>query len=225
MRSMISHARGLALASALLTLGASDSALAQAGKTPQLLPVDQAASQPDFFSFRAQLQTVIARRDAQALLAVVHPNIKNSFDGAGGIAEFKKTWALDKPDSRLWGTLAGVLAMGGSFGADNTTFVAPYTYSLWPREMPAYGHVAVIGSNVRVRAKPSASAGSVGTVSFQILEEVETKAPLQGWAAVRVADDKVGYIGGQFVRSRTDYRATFERSGSSWKLVKLLNGD
>jgi hypothetical protein len=33
------------------------------------LPVDEASSRPDFFSFRAQLQRAIARHDTVALLA------------------------------------------------------------------------------------------------------------------------------------------------------------
>jgi hypothetical protein len=66
---------------------------AQAQAQRPLLPVDQAAAQPDFFSFRAQLQAALARRDVDAVLAVVHPEIKNSFGGNDGIAEFRTTVA------------------------------------------------------------------------------------------------------------------------------------
>jgi hypothetical protein len=60
-----------------------------------LRPVDEATAQPDFFSFRAQLLAAIARRDVQALLSVVHKDIKNSFGGNGGIDEFKTLWIID----------------------------------------------------------------------------------------------------------------------------------
>ena len=64
-----------------------------------LRPIDQAASQPDFFTFRAHLQAAVARRDIPAILAVVHKDIKNSFGGDNGIEEFKKKWELEKENS------------------------------------------------------------------------------------------------------------------------------
>src|SRR5690349_15198570 len=66
---------------------------------PQLLPVDQAAIRPEFFSFRAQLQRALAERDSAAVLAIVDPNIKNSFGDDDGIASFRKMWTPERPDS------------------------------------------------------------------------------------------------------------------------------
>src|SRR5688500_6749978 len=82
---------------------------------PELPPVDEAANQPDFFTFRARLQAAIARRDAEAVLAILHKDIRNSFGGDGGIEEFKKKWRLAEADSVLWKELGTVLALGGSF--------------------------------------------------------------------------------------------------------------
>lgn len=192
---------------------------------PQLLPVDQAATVPDFFTFRAHLQLALARRDTKALMAVVDPAIKNTFDGPGGVAEFRTIWAPEKPDSRVWDTLATLLALGGSFSAGQSTFVAPYTYSAWPRELPAYGKVAIIGSNVRLRTSPRPGSGSVGAISFAVLDEVMPKPPVKDLAAVKLPQGTVVYVDRQYARARTDYRATFERVGNSWKMVKLINGD
>lgn len=72
--------RRVSTALVLLTLLACPSAWSQ----QQFLPVDQAPTQPDFFSFRAQLIATLARRDVPALLDVVHQNIKNSFGGNDG---------------------------------------------------------------------------------------------------------------------------------------------
>ena len=128
-----------------------------AGAGPQQLPVDEASRRPDFFSFRAQLQRAIARHDTTALLAVVHPEIRNSFGDNNGIDEFRMMWRIAEPDSGIWDTLGTVLALGGSF-QDEQTFAAPYVFSRWPGQFDAFEHVAVIGSDVRVRAEPKADA-------------------------------------------------------------------
>src|SRR5690349_5406737 len=80
-----------------------------------LLPVDEATQRPDFFSFRAALQSAIARHDSAALLAVVHTNIKNDFGGSDGIENFRMIWKISEPDSTVWRELGTALALGGRF--------------------------------------------------------------------------------------------------------------
>jgi hypothetical protein len=95
-----------------------------------LLPVDEATTRPDFFTFRAHLQAALAQHDLNALLEVVHPYIKARFGGDEGIEDFKKFWRIQEPDSKLWRELATVLALGGFFDGPDT-FTAPYTFSRW----------------------------------------------------------------------------------------------
>src|SRR5688572_20039971 len=78
-----------------------------------LLPVDEAATRPDFFSFRARLQQAIANRDAPAVLAIVDRHIKNSFGDDSGIDAFREMWKPHQPDSELWNALGTVLSLGG----------------------------------------------------------------------------------------------------------------
>jgi hypothetical protein len=40
---------------------------------PKLMPVDEGASDPEFFAFRAQLQIAIARHDVRAIEAALDP--------------------------------------------------------------------------------------------------------------------------------------------------------
>ena len=82
----------------------------------RLLPVDQAALVPDFFSFRAQLAAAIARRDFLFLLSVLSKEVKLSFGGDAGVEDFNKIWKPAAPDSRVWDVLGTTLALGGTFG-------------------------------------------------------------------------------------------------------------
>src|SRR5215208_1023392 len=63
-----------------------------AGQVGKLLPADEAARDPGLFSFHAQLQAAVARRDSDALLAMVDPRIRTSFGDSGGIEAFRSQW-------------------------------------------------------------------------------------------------------------------------------------
>jgi len=199
-------------------------ALALLAAPAQLLPVDEASSRPDFFSFRASLQSAIARRDTAALLAVVHPRIKNSFGGNDGIDEFRATWKLDDPNSQLWERLGTTLAFGGSF-RDGDTFVAPYVFSRWPDQFDSFEHVAVIAANVRVRSQPNTTASTMDSVSFAILPLSRRSTDTEGWTAVQFAKAQVGFIASAYVRSPIDYRAIFRNEDRRWRLITFVAGD
>lgn len=190
---------------------------------PQLLPVDEASTRPDFFSFRARLQRAIARHDTAALMEVVHPQIKNSFGGNDGVDEFRSMWRIGQPDSGIWDELGTALALGGSFH-DAGTFVAPYVFSRWPGQFDSFEHVAVIGSSVRVRSQPDTASSWIDAVSFAILPVAREGTDQEGWTAVQIGKT-VGYISSAYVRSPIDYRAIFRLDGGRWRLVTFVAGD
>lgn len=213
----------------VVLLGDRPSAQLQAGAA-RLLPVDEAPQQTAFFSFRAHLQAAIARRDTAALLAVVDPQIKASFGGDGGIADFRRMWGLDgEPDDPpdgsddIWTELGTVLALGGSFSGDET-FTAPYTFSRWPDDFDAFDHVVMTAADVRIRAAPDQDAPVLDADSFAILLLTRSAAPSDTWTAVQLGT-RTGYVSSRLVRSPIDYRAIFTRTSGRWRLAMFLAGD
>lgn len=188
-----------------------------------LLPVDEAAEQPQFFSFRARLATAVARRDSAAVLDAVDEHVKTGFGGDDGRTAFERQWQPQRADSPLWEALGAVLALGGSFTAPSQ-FAAPYVYSRWPEDLDAFAHLAVTGSDVRLRAAPRADAAVVGSASFEVLE-VAGPATAGGWLPVRLPGGSAAYVAGTYVRSPLDYRAVFEQRAGRWRLVAFVAGD
>lgn len=200
-----------------------------AAQVAELLPVDEAVRAPDFFTFRAQLQAAVARRDTAALLAVVHPDVRNTFGDDNGIAAFRRRWGLAEGGDDLWRELGLVLALGGSF-SDDSTFTAPYVFSAWPDTLDAFEHVAVIGRGVRVRAAPDAASAVIGVLSFAVVPRVYdpkrgTEPASSRWVAVRLGDGRTGFVAAGYVRSPVDYRAIFRRRGGQWQLLTFIAGD
>ena len=191
----------------------------------RLLPVDEAASRPDFFSFRAQLQAAVARHDAVALMAVVHRDIKCDFGGGEGKAFFEDFWKPGTPGSRVWAELGTVLALGGTFSSADA-FVAPYVFSRWPEDVDSFEHVAVVGDRVRIRTSPSADAEATGVSSFEILPVARpTVEASEEWTAVALSATKVGYIASHLVRSPISYRGFFAKRDGRWQMLMFLAGD
>ncbi|HWM91224.1 MAG TPA: SH3 domain-containing protein [Thermoanaerobaculia bacterium] len=195
-------------------------AAAQVGK---LLPTDEAVRDPALFAFRAQLQAAVARHDSEAVLAAVHPNIKNSFGGDDGIDAFKRIWKLPGHDSPLWDELGTVLALGGAFH-DSDTFAAPYVYQRWPERFDSFEHVAVLGTGVRVRSEPGLNGRILTSLSFDVVR-LDGPAGDSGWTRVKLRDSRTGYISSRYVRSPVDYRALFEKADGRWRLAFFVAGD
>jgi hypothetical protein len=208
----------LLVAALLLPVAASQSPLV-------LRPVDEAPRSRDFLAFRTKLQHIVDARDVSGLLSVVHPDIKNSFGGDDGKEAFKRLWRLENPRSDVWKELAWILAHGGRFdGLDS--FVAPYVFSNWPEEVDPFEHVAVVGSNVRVRLHRSTNSRILDTVSFRILprgRDVDDSA--DAWTSVVLPDGRSGFVAPGLSRSPIYYRAYFTRTGDVWQMTVLIAGD
>lgn len=207
-------------AAVVLALAAAVPLPAQGAK---LLPVDEAARDPSFARFRAQLLDAVRRKDAGFVHRILAPDITNSFGGDGGIAEFRESWKADRPRSRLWSTLEEVLARGGAFMGDSM-FAAPYVYSNWPGRYDAFEYGAIAGSSVRVRSRPSPGAPVMATLSYDIVRMINEPGS-DDFRAIRLPDGRTGYVAERYVRSPIGYRAIFIKRNGRWLLKALVIGD
>ena len=188
-------------------------------RSPRLLPVDEASSIPEFFQYRARLQTTVERRDINALVEAADPAIRMGFyaEGAGAL---RKVFA---EDPMLWDELRVVLANGGRFSMP-TAFMAPYVYSNWPDRLDSFECVAVTGSNVRLRMAPRPDAVIVTSVTYPIVRLL-AKTDDNMWAHVQLGDGRTGYIWDAYVRSPVNYRALFNLIDGRWRMTAFVSGD
>jgi hypothetical protein len=216
---------------AAFVLGAALVLSAQAGDpAPRLAPVDHGAKDASFLRFRNHLNTIIARKDAGALLTIITPDIKNSFGGDDGAANFRKIWKPADPASPVWPVLKLVVAMGGSF-ENKKTFVAPYTFSAFPDGHDGFETVVVTAKDTAMRAKPKADAEIVRKLDHDILTlkggapKLQHEAGPDDWLEVSDAAGKHGFVLHRDVRSPIDFRAVFEKRNRRWRMTDLIAGD
>jgi hypothetical protein len=196
---------------------------------PSLRPVDEAPRDPTFLVFRKRLLDAIRRKDRNYLISVLHPNIRVSFGDDAGAEDFKRSWKLDDPNTRIWEELGNLLRLGGTFQTDPqglTRFCAPYVYSAYPSDAAdPFQSLAVIVDRAELHEKPDADSNVIGVLGYNIVTIEPVKNSPPGWRKVRTAGGKVGWIQQRFVRSHIDYRACFEKVGGDWKMVLLVAGD
>jgi hypothetical protein len=194
-------------------------------RIPTLPPVDEAPRDPSFSAFRQDLLDIVRRKDAGALLAVVDPAIRTTFGSGGGRDDLERRWNASDPGSKLWSELEWVLSHGGSFRGEgaNRIFWAPYIYSEWPESVDPFTHVAVVGSDIALRAEPRPRAGIVERLGHEMVRPFSDAR--DGWRQVETAAGHRGWIETRFLRSSIDYRAGFARRNGSWKMIVFVAGD
>lgn len=196
-------------------------------------PVDEGASDPSFAAFRKKLLAAAERKDSAYILTIVDKNIKNSFGGNDGIAEFKKQW---KNSDEFWKVFTPVIKAGGKFTEDGagrkTSFMAPYLFTNWPDNLDAFEYSAVFGNDVNLRETPDVKGKVVTKLSYNVVkvDQNETRRGLSDddepeWVRVETLGGLKGWISAPYVRSSIDYRAGFEKIRGVWKLTFFLAGD
>lgn len=224
----------LILLAIILAFAFSNVVMAQ--KERYVTPVDEAKNDASFLAFREKFIAAVKKRDTKFLLATLDRNIKGSFGGDSGIADFKRLWKLDQPNSRLWTELLSVLTNGGTFSKSEKSkskeFCAPYSFTVFPSDLDAFEHQMIFGSNVNLRAKPDAKSAAVTQLSYNVIKidyENSVKKPKSEndylWLKVETLGGKKGFVSPDLVRSPIDYRGCFEKISGKWKMTVFLAGD
>jgi hypothetical protein len=217
-----------ALTAAIL-LAAAPVAVAQEVK---LHRVDEGANDPSWTRFKARLLEATEKRDQKFILGVVDAKIRN-MSGKDGSAEFRKLWDLRSADSPLWVELPKLLFLGGVFikrDKGSHEYCAPYVHFKWPDHAPADASGAILAGDVLMKARPSAAAETLQTLSYDLVKAVdwevadEDKENRQKWVKIQIGA-KAGYVPEEQIRSPLEYRACFVRSEAGWRMTGLEVGE
>jgi hypothetical protein len=195
----------------------------------KLLPVDEADN--SFVEFRKETLAALQRRDTTYLYGILAPEIRNSFGGSDGIAGFRRIWKMEQPaQSDVWAVLTRVLSLGGK--RQGATFVAPYVYAAWPKDIDPFQHVAITGTSVPGLGQPKADSPPVVTFSHSILPVTDWRGRNANgnpgpdtFALVKQPDGRSMWVSADHVYSPVGWRAFFEKRSGRWKMITFVAGD
>ena len=98
-------------------------------------------------------------------------------------------------------------------------------FSRWPDKFDPFEHIAVTGSQVRIRASAASDAPVLTTLSYAILQIEGNSYPQRPWTAVKLPDGRSGFVAAHLVRSPIEYRAIFTRVDGRWRMTAFIAGD
>ena len=210
----------LLLMAALGAVG--ESAIAQ---EVRIMPADEGAGDASWRRFKTRLLTAIEKRDKQFLISILEPDVRNQTDGARGVAEFRKQWELDAPDTPLWRELGSTLQLGAAFvkREKGVELCAPYLLGKWPPDVDPFDYGAIVARETMVQAEPSTAAAVLGTLSYHVTRvvdwEVADKAAdaKQKWVRIQFREGE-GYVPEEHVRSPIEQVACFVKTPAGWKM-------
>mgnify|MGYP006315320237 CR=1 FL=1 len=190
---------------------------------------------PTLLRAKAELRSIIARRDMAALSERVRAETKLDFGGSEGPAGFEAVWNSDAESrQRLWSTLESILALPGvarAFDDDGSEYCAPYVFCTHlPGDVDPFEALVVLGAGVAIRDRPSLSGAVLRRVDHVVLTSATDdrgSEPTPAWTRVRLADGTKGYISTRWVRSPIDFRleVRVDDGAETWWLGFLIAGD
>jgi hypothetical protein len=193
----------------------------------KLEPVDEAARDLSWASFKNRLLEAVMKRDRKFVLSILDRNVRVGVDGVRGIPEFSKQWHLDEEDSPLWRDLPSALFLGAAWAKREDRpreLCAPYLLAQWPRNMDPHAYGAIISKEALVKVAPSWDSPTVATLSFDIVPvadwEVADKdgSYPQKWVKVRLRGAE-GYVPEEQIRSPIEQVACFVRTENGWRMT------
>jgi hypothetical protein len=201
----------------------------QQAEAKKLQPVDEAASDASWVSFKNRLLEALTRRDRKFVLSILDRNVRNSLDAPRGIAAFRKQWEFDAEDGVLWRELPAALFLGSAWLKPEKgprQLCAPYVAVKWPEDLDPFDHGAIVGNEVLVKAAPSYDSA---TLSYDIVPvtdwEVTDQSPevRQKWVKIKIKGADA-FVPEEQIRSPVEHRACFMKTEGGWRMTAFVVG-
>ena len=194
---------------------------ALAAAATRLPPVDQCNGDPAFARFRSELQSAVAREDADRLVALMDDKVLLTFGGRQGRDQFRAHWLSNPAEgAKLWRELRDVLTLGCAVDGESRVFPSMFAQADGLDGFETW----IARPGARLRARPSAQAPVVAKLSWHVLTETGSWDGGE-WIGVRTGDGRRGYVHRSAARSPIDYRLIAERRGEDWRLTYFIAGD
>ena len=197
-----------------------------AAQERRLDPLDEAAKDASWTSFKRRVMTAVEKRDRKFILGILDKSVRSGLEGGRGVAEFRKQWELDSDSSPLWHELASVMGLPAAWHRPDKSraeLCVPYVAVRWPQDIDAFSGGALVARDVLVKSSPSSLSSTLATLSYDIVEVTDWEVTDQGgskqtWVRIKLkAGD--GYVPEEQIRSPIEHAACFVRGESGWRMV------
>jgi hypothetical protein len=186
----------------------------------KLPPVDQCRTDPGLPAFRAKLANAANKRDAEALLAMVSPDVLIDFGGGAGKQVFIEQWRPREVESALWPLLDRILPLGCA-RSGKARVIPSLIEQLDPFEDEVERILILPGALLYKGAgekspRPKTEPWTLATVTSRVAD----------WGTgVRLPDGRQGYVPDDDVYEPLGYRMVIDKRAGKWLITAFVAGD
>lgn len=213
-------ARRLAFALAALIFAA-----APAQALPRKLPpVEQCGADASFAKFRSALKRTVERKDRDALLAMLAPDVLVNFGGATGREAFAKDWSFDPSEyGNIWDQLETMLKMGCE-EEEGAKIIPSLIIQLGPYPEEAVADAVLVLPGAKLYKEVGVESANPRTTAWSVAK-VTSRAADWG-TGVRLPDGREGFIPDDEVYEPVGYRMVIEQDDAGkWMITAFVAGD
>ena len=180
-------------------------------------PKDESSRDKTLAAFFLKLKDVLKRKDRDALLAMLSPNVELGMRDMSGPGAFFTAWGLGDKDASVYGVISQILSLPGVWVEDQ--FCGPYVSVQFPKDLDRSKHQVVLNFDTKLRATASPTGKVLATLKYEIVEVLERQPE---WTKVRTVAGTEGYIQIAYLYSPAGYRACFSKSPEgTWQIQSL----
>lgn len=201
---------------------------------PKLKPINQSEINEELFATLKSILKAVEDKNLSKLITYFDKDILVSFGGDRGINDLKSYWSLNKNPhkSEIWQEIKNAIIIGGTFENDNR-YWTPYVFTSFPAPYDPFEYAAVIGTDVRMRDKPSLKSEIVAELDYEIVKLTNAEGQqrerigdeIHYWNEVIRQNNQKGYIYGKYLRSAINYRIGMTNESGKWLINTFVAGD
>ena len=209
----------LALAALLLTEPA------EAKSVPtRLPPVNQCKGDRGFAQFRASLSRAIAKKDRDAFVKLLAPDVLVNFGGGTGPKAFLEQWSFEEPDDPegIWALLRIMQKLGCA--RDGAVRIIPsLDMQMGPYAEDLTDEVALILPGAKLYKEAGVESSKPQTTPWTIA--AVTSRAGDWFTGVRLPDGREGFISDSELYEPQGHRMTIEKRKGGWMITAFVAGD
>jgi hypothetical protein len=180
-------------------------------------PKDESSRDKTLAAFFVKLRDVLKRKDRDALIGMLAPDIELGMRDMSGTGAFYTAWGLSDRNASVYGVLSQILSIPGVWV--DQQFCGPYVSVQFPKELDRSKHQVVLNFDTRLRATPAPTGKVVATLAYEIVEVLERQPE---WTKVRTVAGQEGYVQIAYLYSPAGYRACFAKNTEgAWRIQSL----